>query len=208
VAAVAIVGVLVINIARVVPEWAKAHTTWQNALLVSLVVVAGIPGWGVMFGVWYLAYFGPLPDPSGARVFLLVGLRRLLLRLLAIAGAVVTLVTFQFGTLMMLEKSEGLPLGDLPPQYALVFGGVGSLLVAAAYVPGWVALQRRGRELCQDLFPIKELDDGPAILSRALDLKKMEQILGVDRSILADVKNGLAVLAPLLAGAAATLLPH
>jgi hypothetical protein len=115
-------------------------------------------------------------------------------------------VTFEFGALMMLEKSAHLPLGDLPPQYTLVFGGVGSLLVALAYVPGWAALQRRGHDLCE--FPMKGLNDGQAILNRASDSQKMEQILGADRNVLADLQNGLAILAPLLAGAAATLLPH
>jgi hypothetical protein len=208
VAVFATVAVLIINVPRFLPERTDAHATWQNGLLVSLVVLAGIPAWGVMYGVWHVAAIGPLPEAPGEKVVVLKGLRRLLLRLLAVAGAVVALVTFQFGTLMMLERNEGMPLGDLPPQYALVFGGVGSLLVAVAYVPGWAALQRRGRELCQQLFPIGDRNDGPAILSWASDLKKMEQLLGVDRSIMADLKNGLAILAPLLAGAAATLLPH
>jgi hypothetical protein len=208
VAIFATVAVLIINGPRFLLERVDAHATWQNGLLVSLVVLAGIPAWGVMYGVWRVASTVSLSDAQGKRVVLLIGLRRLLLRLLAVAGAVVALVTFQFGTLMMLERHEGLPLGDLPPQYALIFGGVGSLLVAVAYVPGWAALQRRGRELCQQLFPIGDRNDGPAILSWASDLKKMEQLLGVDRSIMADLKNGLAILAPLLAGAAATLLPH
>lgn len=208
VAAVATMGVLAINVTRFLPERADANGTWQNGLLVSLVVIAGIPAGGVMYGVRHVASTGPLPNSLGEQVVLLIALRALLQRLLAAFGGLVALVTFQFGALMMLEKSEGLPLGDLPPQYPVVFGGVGSLLVALAYVPGWAALQRRGREVCQHLFPMKDLNDGPAILNRASDMKKMEQLLGVDRSVLADLKNGLAILAPLLAGAAATLLPH
>ncbi|WP_406045736.1 hypothetical protein OG799_15415 [Micromonospora sp. NBC_00898] len=161
-----------------------------------------------MYGVRHVASTWPVPNTPGERVVLLLALRRLLRRLLAAVGTLVALVTFQFGALMMLEKSTHLPLGDLPPQYTLVFGGMGSLLVALAYVPGWAALQRRGQELCEHLFPIGDLNDGQTILSRVSDSQKMEQILGADRSVLADLQNGLAIPAPLLAGAAATLLPH
>jgi hypothetical protein len=45
-------------------------------------------------------------------------------------------------------------------------------------------------------------------LSRAEDRNKLEQLLGVDRSIAADLQTGLAILGPLIASAAAAFLPH
>jgi hypothetical protein len=90
----------------------------------------------------------------------------------------------------------------------LIFGGVGSVLVAAAYVPAWSALQRRAHLLCRELFPLDDLDDGSTILSNAADGQRLEQVLGADRGILADLQSGLAVAAPLLAGAIAAFLPH
>ncbi|GAA3206799.1 hypothetical protein GCM10010532_029140 [Dactylosporangium siamense] len=96
---------------------------------------------------------------------MLLSLRRLLQRLLAAEGAVVTLVTFEFGAYCQIQSSPP------PAQYVFIFGGVGSTLVAA-------------------------------------DGQRLEQVLGADRGILADLQNGLAVAAPLLAGAVAAFLPH
>src|SRR5215211_6161639 len=49
VVAIATVGVLAINVTRVLPDRAHADAPWQNGLLVSLVVLAGIPAGAVMY---------------------------------------------------------------------------------------------------------------------------------------------------------------
>jgi hypothetical protein len=46
------------------------------------------------------------------------------------------------------------------------------------------------------------------ILSVGRERRDLEQILGTDKTVLADMQTGLAILAPLLAGAAAAFLPH
>jgi hypothetical protein len=68
---------------------------------------------------------------------------------------------------MALERSLNRPFGDRPPQYILIFGAVGSLLVALVYVPSWTVLQRQGHQLCDELFPMESLHDATAILSTA-----------------------------------------
>jgi hypothetical protein len=88
----------------------------------------------------------------------------------------------------------------------LIFGGVGSLLVALVYVPGWSALQNFRRGLADDLSPIITLEDGAAILAAAMNRKDLEGVVGLDNSILADLQSGLATLAPLLAGIASAFL--
>ena len=55
-------------------------------------------------------------------------LRRLLQRLLIVAGTVVALTTFTTGTWWLLEHSLHAPYGNRPPQFVLVFGAYGSLL--------------------------------------------------------------------------------
>jgi hypothetical protein len=144
----------------------------------------------------------------GRRVDLLVALRRLLERLLAAIGSLVALTTLESAASLSLAHSVHSELGNRPPQYVLVVGGVGSLLVALVYVPAWAALRDRGLRLCDELFPMACPDQPSAILSRAGDRQVLEQILGTNRSVLSDLQTGLAILGPLLAGAAAAFLPH
>jgi hypothetical protein len=100
------------------------------------------------------------------------------------------------------------PAAELPPQVVLVGGGLGSLLVGLFYVPAATAVQRRGRDLCDELFPLAKADEASAILSAAEDRNKLGQLLGIDHGVVADLQTGLAILGPLLASAAATYLPH
>jgi hypothetical protein len=96
--------------------------------------------------------------------------------------------------------------GTLPPQFVLVFGGLGSLLVALFYVPAATALQRWGQRVCHDLFPLEDANEPAAILSLAENRQQLEQLLGVDHGVVADLQAGLAILGPLLASAAAAFL--
>lgn len=199
VVAIAVSGVLAVNVTRFVPG---PTGRWHSGLLVCLAILTGIPVGMTMFAVRRVVPAEPSPDPPGRQVAVLLSLRRLLQRLLAAEGAVVTLVTFEFGAYSRIQPSPP------PPQYVFIFGGVGSVLVAAAYVPAWTALQRRAHLLCRELFPLDDLADGSTILSNAADGQRLEQVLGADRGILADLQNSLAVAAPLLAGAVAAFLPH
>ena len=56
--------------------------------------------------------------------------------------------------------------------------------------------------------PLYQAVDAAAILKQAEDRSKLEQLLGVDRSTVADLQTGLAILGPLIASAAAAFLPH
>jgi hypothetical protein len=90
----------------------------------------------------------------------------------------------------------------------LIFGGVGSALVALAYGPASTALSNRAQHLCDELFPLDVADEAAAVLAQAEDRGKLEQLLGADRSIATDLQAGLAILGPLIASAAAAFLPH
>lgn len=204
--ALVIVGLLVVNTWAFIPG--APPTNWRGGLLLMLAILAGTPAAGVMYGVSHAAASEPLAPTAGGRLALLVALRQLLQRLLAAVGALVALVTLESGALLALDRSVHSEFGSRPPQYVLVFGGVGSVLVALAYSPGWTALQHRCTRLCDELFPMECLDEASMILGRAGDRQKLEQILGTERGILADMQSGMAILAPLLAGAAAAFLPH
>jgi hypothetical protein len=45
-------------------------------------------------------------------------------------------------------------------------------------------------------------------LNQAEDRSKLEQLLGADRSVVADLQTGLVILGPLIASAATAFLPH
>jgi len=96
---------------------------------------------------------------------------------------------------------------QLAPQTVLIFGGVGSALVAVAYGPASTALKTWAQRLCDELFPLDKADKAAVILSQAEDRSKLEQLLGADRSVFADLQTGLAILGPLIASAATAFLP-
>jgi hypothetical protein len=193
-----------------------AGTGWaavRGWALVAVAVLGAVPAVAAMYGIRHAADSGPVPGTKGEQADALVALRRLLQRLLAAVGSLVALSTLALGAALALQQS--LPAGSarsgaaqLAPQTVLIFGGAGSALVALAYGPASTALKTRAQRLCDELFPLHEADEAAAILNQAEDRNKLEQFLGVDRTVFADLQTGLAILGPLIASAAAAFLPH
>lgn len=188
-----------------------AQSNWRGVELTVILSVGGVTAVGVMEGIRLAVADNSVPHAGGEQTIVLIRLRQLLQRLLAAVGSLVTLSTLATGADLAMERS--VPAGfssatstPLPPQFVLVFGGVGSLLVGLFYVPAAAALQRRGQHLCDELFPLNETTEASAILSRAEDRHKLEQLLGADRGAVADLQTGLAILGPLLVSAAAAFL--
>jgi len=206
VAAIAVVTLLVVIGTTRLPG--SVRSSWRHVALITIAVLGAVPAAGVMDGIRHAAGSKSVSDTRGEQVAVLVRLRQLLQRLLAAVGSLVALSTLAIGAAATLEQN--LPAGGgatkLPPQFVLVFGGFGSLLVALFYVPAATALQRRGQRLCDELFPLDQADETSAILSLAEDRHKLEQLLGADRGVVADLQTGLAILGPLLASAAAAFL--
>jgi hypothetical protein len=209
VAALVGASLALMNVTAFLPGPSHLGSNGAGAGLVgTFAIVAAIPAAGAMYGIWRVASRDVLPGTRGEQVYLLLSLRQLLQRLVAAAGSVVTLVTFTAGTWWLLQHSLGTEYGKRPPQFVLVFGAYGSVITGLVYGPAWTAVQRRGRLLCNAMYPLRDLDDRDAILSRAADRQKLEQILGLDQSIISDLQSGLVILAPLLASAVAAFLPH
>jgi hypothetical protein len=205
------IGILIIFVLAWAP-WLPApmHFTLRFAALIAVPLVGGIPTAGAMECIRQVAKRQPATRTRGEQAALLVSLRQLLQRLLAALGSLVALSTLALGPsvhlLRDLAENPHFRVSELPPQFVLVFGGLGSLLVALYYAPAATALQRRGQRLCNDLFPLAEADEAAAILAAAEDRHKLEQLLGVDRSVAADLQTGLVILGPLLASAATAFL--
>jgi len=205
---VAMIAILGLALMIVLPSLTEpAHVIVRSWLVPAFAILGAVPAAGVMFGVRRAAGDAQA-GASGDLVDLLLTLRRLLQRLLIVAGTVVALTTFTTGTWWLLEHSVHAPYGNRPPQFVLVFGAYGSLLVGVVYVPAWTAVQRRGRRLCYELFPLRGMTEKLAVLDRVGQRQRLEQMLGLDRGIFADLQGGMIILAPLLAAAAAAFLPH
>jgi hypothetical protein len=184
-----------------------SHTSPRAGLVATFAIAAAVPGAWVMYGIRRAA-ISCAPCSRGDLTDLLLTLRLQLQRLLAAGGLVVALVTFTAGTWWSLEHSLHTQYGNRPSQFVLVFGAFGTTFVTLLYVPARSALQRRGQQLCDDLFPLHGLVDESVILSQATDRQALGQVLGLDRGIFGDLQGGLVILAPLIASAAAAFLPH
>lgn len=193
----------------------QAATGWpafRGWALVSVTVLGAVPAVAVMYGIRHVADEGPAAGAMGEQVGALMTLRRLLQRLLGAVGSLVALSTLALGAAFALQQS--LPAGSAhsraqqAPQTVLIFGGAGSVLVALAYGPASTALKSWAQRLCDELFPLHEADKAAAILKQAEDRSKLEQFLGADRGVVADLQSGLAILGPLIASAVAAFLPH
>jgi len=194
----------------------RAGTGWpavRGWALMSVALLGAVPAVAVMYGIRRAADSGPAPGTRGEQAGALLALRRLLQRLLAAIGSLVALSTLALGAAIAVQQSlpagsAGSGTGQLAPQTVLIFGGAGSALVALAYGPASTALKTWAQCLCDELFPLYQADNAAAILKQADDRSKLERLLGVDRSIVADLQTGLAILGPLIASAAAAFLPH
>jgi len=148
-----------------------------------------------MEGIRHAANNKLVSGTRGRQVVVLVGLRQLLQRLLTPVGSLVALSTLAIGASVTLEQrlaadSSQSAAATLPPEFVLVFGGAGSLLVAVSYVPAAGALDRRGQSLSTELFPLNEADEASAVLSVADNRNKLEQLLGVGIGAFADLQTG------------------
>lgn len=189
----------------------SVRSSWRQIVLISILILGGVPAAGAMEGIRHAADNRLVAGTRGQQVVVLVGLRELLQRLLTAVGSLVALSTLAVGASVTLEQRLAAESGQsaaatLPPEFVLVFGGAGSLLVAVFYVPAAGALDRRGQALSTELFPLNEADEASAVLSVAENRNRLEQLLGVGHGTFTDLQTGLAILGPLLASAAAVFL--
>jgi hypothetical protein len=205
VTAIVVGSLLVMNVTDFLPG--PAHASPRSAMVPTFAIAGAVPGACVMYGIRRAA-ISSVPSSQGDLTDLLLALRPLLQRLLAAAGLVVALVTFSAGTWWSLEHSLHTQYGNRPSQFVLIFGAFGTTFVTLLYVPARSALQRRGEQLRDGLFPLDGLSDKSVILRRASDRQALGQVLGLDQGTFADLQGGFVILAPLIASAAAAFLPH
>lgn len=142
---------------------------------------------------------GDANGDDGRRLETLLVMRRLLAGYLAALGAQVTLATLALGA----APAEG---GPASAGVVVVFGATSSLLMALAYAPAAGAVRAAARDLCRALVPLTGTA-APNLPTRLAQRRELEQALGIDRGLLADLQSGVVVIAPLLASPARCSCP-
>lgn len=129
----------------------------------------------------------------------ILALRLLMSGFLHAGGALVALATVALGAAV---RSDGERVDTL---VVVVFGANMSVLLALAYAPAAAAVRASGRQLATAVVPLTGAT--AADLPDQMDARtRLEQALGVDRGLLADLQSDLIILAPLLAAGAAAFL--
>jgi hypothetical protein len=187
------------------------RTNWRHVLLVSFLLVGGLPAAAAMEGVRLLARTDSTDASIGREFAQLVAMRRLLQRLLGAVGSLVALSTLATGAALAFERTlaTGSDIGSsatIPPQFTLLFGAAGSLLVAVFYVPAASARRDRGLRLCESVFPVNGANDPEGLLSTAEGSNSLARLLELEHSVINDLQAGVVILAPLLASAATAFL--
>ena len=81
-------------------------------------------------------------------------------------------------------------------------------MVAVAQGPASTALKTWAQRLCGELFPLQQAYEPAVILNQAEDRSKLEQLVGANSGVFADLQTGLAIVGPLIASAVAAFLPY
>ncbi len=194
-----VLAVLGINSTAVAPD---SGYTWQVAALITGATLAGATTAGTLYAVGIGAERIVLSEAGGVAVARLLVLRRMLARLLETAGGFVLLITLLEGAQQKLPGTED----HRPPEYILVFGGFGSLLIALVFVPSWTRLRKSGERMCDTLLTLDSTTNEPDIPKRVADRQQFAANLGYQRSLMTELQTGLLIAAPLLTGATSAIL--
>ena len=187
---------------------------WRGPAIVGLAIVGTIPAGCTMHAVKRTAHKEPNNvTTNGERTARLIELGRLLRRrLLPAVGSLVALSTLALGAAVKLHNNRALgaagsTLDSIPTEVTLVFGGMGSLLVALLYVPAASAIRQEGESLRDALFSLREVDEGAQLSELAEKRRRFEELLEIDRDFLADLQTGIVVMGPVISSAVGGFLP-
>lgn len=187
---------------------------WRGPALVGVALVGAIPVATTMHAVGRNVHEELTNAPTnGARTARLIELGRLLRRrLLPAVGSLVALSTLALGAAVKLHNNRALDaaastLEPIPTEVTLVFGGMGSLLVALLYVPAASAISHEGETLRDALFSLRDEDEGPRLSELAEKRRRLEELLEINRDVFADLQTGAVVMGPVISGAVGGFLP-
>lgn len=191
-------------LATAVYVWSDAPgSTWRGAALTYWAFFGGSAVLAALEAIRLAAGRGSSTASLPVRVEHYLHLRDIHQRALPPLGALVALATFALGAARQLSPAEG--ADPLPASLVIVFGLIGTTLVALAYQIPRPALAREARALIRLLAPIDQPDVG-SVRAAIEDRRKVEVHLGLTTTLLGDLHAGTLILGPLLAGAIAVFV--
>lgn len=177
--------------------------TVRGVALTVLAIIGGAPAVTAMQGIRAAVVGTRAAEATAARrLHGYLDHRLLSSQLLAALGSLVALTTFALGASML---AYGGSHDHVDVQVLLVFGGLGTTLVAAVYQVPRTALRQEARLLVDELAPLVATD--ATTLRQELDAREtVERQLGLQSDLMSELQTGILIVSPLLAAASAVLL--
>ncbi|WP_433061344.1 hypothetical protein [Dactylosporangium sp. CS-033363] len=172
--------------------------TGRGVALSAIAICGALPSAATLGAVHRVAR-RPLTGTPGEQLGTLLGLRKLVSRLLNQLGFLVLLVTLVNGA----ATGWG---ADLPTSVVLFSGAVASFVVGVMYVPASTTLRRRCALFVDRHFPLSEVPI-EELVDKADERSKLEKLLGIDQTTFGELRSGLVIVSPFVVSALAAVIP-
>ncbi|WP_155369120.1 hypothetical protein [Catellatospora vulcania] len=195
-----VAGGLMFTTPLLLPELEGAESLTERGIAISLLaIVGGLPSAATLAAVKQVAA-DPLPGTPGQQLDALLRLRRMCARMLSQLGILVLLV--------MGVNAAARTVGDeLNPGVVIFSGVVASFVVGTMYAPTAATLRRRGQLYVERHFSLDQVPVGE-LIEAAENKGKLEKLLSLDQTTFGELKAGLVVLSPVVAGAVALMIQN
>ncbi|WP_147432884.1 hypothetical protein [Catellatospora citrea] len=173
------------------------NLTDRGIALSALAIIGGMTS-AATLGAVKQVVADPLPGTPGQQLDALLRLRRMCSRMLSQLGILVLLV--------MAVNATALGFGaELDKGVVLYSGVVASFVVGTMFAPTAATLRRRGQLYLERHFSLDQVPTGE-LIEAAENKGKLEKLLGLDQTTFGELKAGLVVLSPVVAGLIAVMI--
>ena len=184
---------------------ARSASMARGFVLTTLAIVAAVPAAATLFAVGPVLEAGDrgARGSTAGRLVLFRRQRQVARASVTAMGSLVALTTFALGAARLVPPAAGQE--QLSAATVRVFGGTGTALLAAVYSVAHRPLREHARDLADTLAPLQAAD--PAGLRDELEQReRLEHQLGLDLSLVDELRIGVFVYGPLLSAAVSLLL--
>ncbi|GAA1420872.1 hypothetical protein GCM10009662_77610 [Catellatospora coxensis] len=173
--------------------------TDRGIALSALAIVGGLTSAATLAAVKQVVA-DPLPGTPGQQLDALLRLRRMCSRMMSQLGILVLLV--------MAVNATAIGFGPKLDKGVVLYSGVvASFVVGAMFAPTAATLRRRGQLYLERHFSLDEVPTGE-LIEAAENKAKLEKLLGLDQTTFGELKAGLVVLSPVVAGLIAVMIQN